>query len=281
MEHHWILLVVSAAFLNALWTAQTKKVLGDLPPYVFTFFFRGLSALFLLPAFAVDIHFHPEHLTPLLIFWLATSVFGCLEVFRITMQSVGVREDFYGTFSVYNTSPLFTLLVAPVVLAEKVNLLLILGVVSIVLGAMLFYRLSRRISLIGLSCAICSGVAAVVSKIAIGASSAYVFCFFGYLLGTSFMPFVPKRLQQIIETEEKQVHLVKILPIAFYSALATLFYFTAMGMAPVTKVNPLVRTNLIFGFFISVFFLHEKEDLFIKGAGALFILLGSLCVVIA
>ncbi len=278
MQHYWILLVLSAAFLNALWVSQSKKVLSGLPPDVFTFMFRGLSALLLLPTFLYDVRHHMSF-DP--VFLAATAMAGFLEVLRITLQSVGVKEDFYGTFSVYNTSPLFTLLLAPAVLSEKINGALIAGVVCIVVGAMTFYRMSRRVSLIGLTCAVCSGVAAVLSKVAIQRSSAYVYCFLAYFIGSSALSVVPHQYRQFHATEGKKLQLIKILPIAFYSTLATLFYYLAIGMAPVTKVNALVRTNLIFGFLLSVFFLKEKEDLVFKAVGALFILAGAWCVVLA
>lgn len=278
MQHYWIFLVLCAAFLNALWVSQSKKVLSELPPDVFTFMFRGLSAVLLLPTFLYDVRFHMSF-DP--VFLAATAAAGFLEVLRITLQSVGVKEDFYGTFSVYNTSPLFTLLLAPAVLSEKISGMLVAGVVCIVIGAMTFYRMSRRVSLIGLTCAVCSGVAAVLSKIAIQRSSAYIYCFLAYFIGSAALSIVPRQYRQFQSTHGKKLQLVKILPIAFYSTLATLFYYLAIGMAPVTKVNPLVRTNLIFGFFLSVFFLKEKEDLAFKAAGTFFILLGALCVAFA
>ncbi len=147
----WILLVLGAAFFNALWVALSKVALKLLPADLFTILFRSLTAVLLFPLFIYRLQ-----VPSTLYFWLAVALAGFFESMSIILQSVGVRRDYYATFSIANISPFFTLLLAPHILQERVSVVLITGVIFICAGVIVFFRLSWHFSLFGLAAAVCS-----------------------------------------------------------------------------------------------------------------------------
>jgi uncharacterized membrane protein len=78
-----------------------------------------------------------------------------------------------------------------------------------------------------------------------------------------------------------QGEMKRILPVAFWSLVATLLFYTALAHAPASKVNPLVRANLLFGFPLSYYLLKEKDDWRSKALGGVLILLGLVLVAIS
>ena len=269
----WLPMVLLAAFCNALWTALSQKQLADLSAYDFTLLLRGLTTLFLLPLFLLDLHW-PLTAT----FWLATLGVGILEMLRISALAIGIRKDYYSTYALYNTSPFFTLLIVPHLLPERITPLLWLGAGLIVAGAVLFYGMGK-LSLPGLFCAVASSLGAVLSKLAISESSAFFFTFAAFVIGLTLMAASGKLIQK------RDLHFLcawpivkKILPLAFYSFIATVSYYSALELAPVSKVQPLVRSNLLFGFLFSYFLLKETEHWRQKIMAGGVILLG--CVII-
>ncbi|MBI5789463.1 MAG: EamA family transporter [Candidatus Schekmanbacteria bacterium] len=251
----WIPMVISAAVLNALWTALSQKHLTDMSSFNFTLLLRGLTTIFFFPFFLLDLKW-PLSLT----FWLAAGGAGLLEVVRIGYLAYGIRSDYYSTYAIYNTAPLFTLMMVPFILPEKISLLLWLGVSCIVIGAFIFYGMGK-LSIPGLICAITSSLSAVLSKIALNESPAIFFIFVSFAIGVFSMLFFARTIQK------RDLHFLwhwpivnKLLPLAFFSALATALYYMALDLAPVSKVQPLVRANLLFGFIFSYFLLKEKDN---------------------
>jgi uncharacterized membrane protein len=74
---------------------------------------------------------------------------------------------------------------------------------------------------------------------------------------------------------------------SFWSALSkrifltSLLFYIALKQAPVSKINPLVRANLLFGFFFSYYLLKEKTGWKSKVLGGGFIFGGLILVAIA
>lgn len=252
----WITLTIFAALFNALWTALSKKQLGELSPYQFTLMFRAITALLLLPPFLCDFKLSTSP-----VFWLAVLGAGALEVIGIYSQSSGVKKDFYSTYSMANTAPLFTLLIAPMVLPEKINFSLFLGAISMVIGGIIFYQINPKISIPGIMRAITAALGGILAKIAIGYSSGLSYPFITFTIGIWFMVLVSPFRQEPIDWNLFRPFTKKLLPLAIYSALATLLYYLAVELAPITRVNPLIRINLFFGFILSFYLLKEKEDI--------------------
>jgi uncharacterized membrane protein len=66
--------------------------------------------------------------------------------------------------------------------------------------------------------------------------------------------------------------------LAVGSALATFCYYSSLYLAPLSRMSPLVRVNLVVGFLLSVFHLGENHDWKGRAFGAILILLGLLLV---
>lgn len=272
----WIILVIFAAFFNALWTALSKRQLGELSPYQFTLMFRAITALLLLPPFLCDFKLSTNP-----IFWLAVLGAGALEVIGIYSQSSGVKKDFYSTYSLSNTAPLFTLLFAPLFLPEKINLVLFIGAISMVIGGVIFYQINPRLSIHGIIRAITTAFGGILAKIAIGFSSGLSYPFITFTIGIWFMVLVSPFRQEPIDWNLFRPFTKKLLPLAIYSAMATLLYYLAVELAPITKVNPLIRMNLFFGFILSYYLLHERGNVKRKIFASILIIIGTVLISIS
>ena len=272
----WIPLTITAAFFNALWTALSKNQLAKFSPYQFTMLFRGLTACWLFPIF---IYTYKSPANP--IFWLLVLGAGILEMIGIYAQAAGIRKDYYSTFSLSNTSPLFTLIIAPQILPEEVNLFLVFGVVFVVSGGFIFYQLQRKLYIYGLIRALTLAISTIMAKIAIGYSSALTYPFLAFMTGALFMIVLNHRQQHPVTRKNINTLLTGLAPIALISAIATVCYYLALEQAAITKVNPLIRTNLIFGFFLSYFFLKERLDIKRKIIASSLILLGAVLITIS
>ena len=272
----WIGMVVVAAFFNALWTALSKPCLEDISPFDFTLLFRSLTALLLFPGFLIFFEIPID-----MVFWLATIGMGTLELVRIAVFSSEIREDYYSTYAIYNAAPFFTVFLAPFFLPEHITYILVLGVLAIVGGAWIFYGI-RRVTIGGIFCAFSSSLGGILSKVALTKSNAYFFAFTAFFIGVIIMGVVGyiKRGFILRRPVGKNVRL-SILKLAFYSFLATTLYYLAMDMAPVTKVNPLVRLNLLFGFILSYYYLNEREFWQRKLAGGILVLIGGVLVALS
>lgn len=71
------------------------------------------------------------------------------------------------------------------------------------------------------------------------------------------------------------------MPIAFWSLVATVLFYISLSHASVSKVNPLVRANLLFGFLFSYYLLKEKKGWKSKALGGGLIFVGLILVAIA
>jgi uncharacterized membrane protein len=86
------------------------------------------------------------------------------------------------------------------------------------------------------------------------------------------------RGENILESSIENLKNRKIMLPAFFSSIATITYFTSLNMAPMTKVAPLMRFNLLFGFLLSYFMLKEVKDWKGKLIGGGLVLLGGVLV---
>lgn len=272
----WILLTISAAFFNALWTALSKRQLGKISPYQFTLIFRTLTTLFLLPVFLYDFKISSNP-----IFWLAILGAGALEMIGIHVQAVGIKKDFYSTYSLANASPFFTLIIAPYLLPEKINLILVFGALFMVSGGIIFYQMNRRFSVYGIIRAVCVALAGILAKIAIEYSSGLTYPFITFSIGICLMILTSPFRQEPINWSLFKPFTKTLLPLAIISAAATLFYYIAIQFAPITRVNPLIRVNLLFGFLLSYFMLKERDHLKRKLLAGILILIGTIFISIS
>lgn len=271
----WFLLTINSAFFNAIWTAFSKYDLQKISPYNFTVGLRIFTALLLFPLMLFFFELPTEP-----VFWIALIFAGVFEAMGIYAQSEGVKRDFYSTYSMANTAPFFTLIFAYFLIHEQINSFVILGSLSIMSGGIIFFRLKGRFLFCGILRAIGSAGVGVFSKIALQYSTPYVYPPMMFFVACFIFYFNPmkdsKEIREVISANRKS-----LLLLALCSAIATFSYYTAIKLAPVTRVNPLMRINLIFGFIIGFYFLKERNDIIWKLIGSGFIFIGTVFITLS
>ncbi len=271
----WLGMAVVAGFFNAFWTALSKKLLQHQSPREFTLVFRALTALFLLlPAFFQWTW--PNSLK----WWSLTFAAGLFEGLRIWMLARGVQKDYYTTYAFYNLTPFFTVLAAPLVLGEAQTGSLVFGGCLIALGAFVFHRLGKW-SWTGLWGAVFSTAGVIFNKLALADAPPLYFAFWSFGIGALVL--IPleamggaKLRVKVMKKEWK-----KMLPVAFLSFVASVLFYIALAHAPASKINPLVRANLLFGFIFSYYLLKERQGWKSKALGGGLIMAGLVLVAFA
>lgn len=272
----WILLIVISAFFNAAWTSLTKNKDKNLSALQFTTLFRLYTIIFLFPFFLMK--FDNKFWGGEFLFY--AFLYALVEGVRTIFIVKGAEKDYYSTFAFVNISPIFTLLFAPVALNEKINMILIFGTVVIITGAFLFYKIGK-FSWWGLSVAFISGMGSLVAKKGVSVSDGISFSIIAFLiLVVNFF-----LIDLLINKKDIIFKLIKksktiFLP-AFFSSLGTAAYFTALETGPISKIAPIQRLNLFFGFFMSYFLLREHESWKTKFVGGMLILIGGVMVYMA
>jgi len=271
----WAVLVCISALCNALWTALSQRRVRQISAISFAIAFRAFTVLFLLPFFIQGFDVPREPL-----FWAATIASGLREAVQVVLLSVGVRRDYYATYSMYNTAPLFIILLAPRLLHEHVGLWLVVGALVIVAGGLVFYRVGG-LSVVGLLCAILSAVGAILNKMALWYSTWLFFPFLQFVVASaSLLPWgVRGRRGEDLRTACRRPG--TLLLMALLSSIAAVTYYCALQYTPATRVAPLWRINLLFAFVISYFLLREKADWQHRLTGGALILAGCILVAIA
>lgn len=272
----WLGMAVAAGFFNAFWTALSKKVLQKQYPREFTLVFRALTALMLLPwAFF-------EWTWPLpLKWWGLTLAAGICEGLRTWMLVRGVKRDYYTTYAFYNLTPFFTVLAAPAILGEPWTGWLVLGGFLIALGAFTFHRMGQW-SWTGISGAVFSTAGVIFSKWALGGSPPLFFAFWSFGIGA----LVPIPLEAVIGGGRLRPSAMRrewrsvVVP-AFLSFIASVLFYVALAHAPASRINPLVRANLLFGFLFSYFLLGERKGWKSKALAGGLIFVGLILVAVA
>jgi transporter family protein len=266
----WILLTLSCGVFNALWTAQIKGKIQGEGAMPFTTAMRwGVGGALLPLAWVTWRPVRPE-------WWLFTVLAGSFECASLWTMSRGVRSDYYATFAISNVSPLFVALVAPFVLGEEIGWMLGAGTALVVLGA-LWMHFRGHWSRWGLASALFTSLTAMSSKVVIGQGSAIAHASLAFSLGALVFQLIGYRHPGMsMRNVSKQILLSRYL--VLLSALATITYYIALQIAPVTKVSPLVRVNLIIAFLLSYYNLRERQDWQGRAFGALLLLSGLILV---
>jgi uncharacterized membrane protein len=265
-------MAVVAGFFNALWTAQSKAVLQKLNPREFTLIFRLATAFLLFLPACLQFKWIPSWE-----WWGLVFLAGLFEGLRTWMLARGVKKDYYTTYAFYNLTPFFTVLAAPLLLKEAQGGALVTGGVLIALGAFAFHSVGGW-SWTGLGGAVFSTAGVIVSKMALEQGAPLYFAFLSFFIGALVLyPLEalggsPLR-RKVMEREWREV-----LQPALWSFIASVLFYVALTYAPASKINPLVRANLLFGFFLSYYMLKERKDWRFKALGGGLILAGLVLV---
>jgi drug/metabolite transporter (DMT)-like permease len=269
----WIALSTGAAFGNALWTALSKPIVQGIPPLRMVLLLRLIQAGMLLAPFLL-IRGLPRSAG----FWLLVAAVGVLQAIRWVTIMHGVRHDYFSTYAMYNTAPLFTILFAPTTLPEHFGLSVWLGVLAIIAGGIVFYGTSR-LSMYGLVGAVLTAAINILSKHGVNQVHPVVFLFFmsaspAVVLGVVYC-FGNRANTPTVRWSHELRQLVAPACIAVVSGI---FFLSALWLDTATRVTAVARVNLIFGFVFSYLMLKEKADWEWKAGGTVLILAGTVAV---
>lgn len=269
----WIVLATGAALGTALWTALSKPIVQDIPPLRMMLIFRSLVSVILLVPFLLIREVPAEAA-----FWALVLAIGLLHGARWVIILHGVKREYFSTYGMYNTAPLFTLLLAPATLPERFGPSVWLGVFAIIGGAALFYRTSR-LSLYGLGGAVLTALINILSKHGVTQAHPVVFLFLMQVSAVAVLALAYAIGGRRISTASGWgPEIRRIAPLTLLSAAAGLCFIHALWLDTATRVTAVVRTNLIFGFVFSYLILKEQSDWQWKLAGALLIVAGTVAV---
>ena len=272
----WIIFILLSALFNALWAALSKRRLGESSSISFSFLFRSFVVLLYLPIFLLDFSMSNRPL-----FWTAVLFSGFLNTLIIIFLFEGVRKDYYSTYSLANASPAFTWVLAISFLKEPIDSSVVMGTALVVMGALMFYR-AKQFSWLGLLCATLIGINSIFNKIGVNLSSPYTFPFLSY----SFTVILLSIFSMAYEQEKKELgNIAKkwkaILPLSLLSFLAMLFGFKALYMVDVSRMAPVARIRLVFGFLLSYYYLRETLNWKYRLLGGIIISAGAALIAMA
>ena len=262
----WAWLTLASALLNALWSSQIKSRVQKEGALTFALSMRWGVALGLLPfAFFALKPFSPR-------WWLLSGVGGSLECLSVWVMTKGIRKDYYSTYALSNTTPLFSAFWAVLFLKETIGPVLGMGVFLVVSGALwLYYR--GHWSWWGLTAAFIGSVSGLLSKMALPESGYLVFSSISFMLGALVLTVVGMNQGHTsVKSVAKNVWVNKGLIV--FSAVSTVVFYAALEIAPLSRVSTLVRANLIVGFLLSYFHLGETHGWRARGFGAILLLVG-------
>ena len=269
----WVLFILASSLFNASWGALGKGRLGELSSIPFSFLFRGFVLLFYLPLFLLNFR---TPVPPL--FWVAALCSGLINAVMTMLLFEGIRKDFYSTYSLRHTTPIFTWILATIFLGETSNVYVISGILLTAIGSLLFYG-TKEFSWYGLSCALLSGAESIFDKIGVDLSSPYTYPFVCYIITvlTLGILILSRGVERVgfVETASKWK---SILPLSCLSFLAILTGFVALKMAPVSWVVPAGRIRVLFGFGLSYFCLREREGWRLRLLAGSIIVAGTLLI---
>ena len=214
-------------------------------------------------------------------FWGLCFAISALECFRMVCLSHGIRKDFYATYSLFNMAPLFVLLLAPRLLGETPTLPLIAGVICVCLGGFVFYH-SGKFQLAGLMAAMIQAFSLTLAEKALNLSSPGYFMF--QVFGISTLMLITVEVLRGRAREGVRLYRqlsLRFVPLTFMNLMALVPFLYALDLTSAMNFAVLFRTNLIFGFLLSVVWLREYDGWRWKLGGALLILTGSLFTIIA
>jgi len=269
----WIFLTLTCAFAQALWMALSKRRLQTLSSARFILFLRAPVALLMIPIFIL--HEPPAAGTK---FWLVAVITSALECVRLVAFARATRRDYYSTYALLGTSPLFVLLLAPHMIGERLTIYVVFGAILVVMGGFVFYH-AGKFQLVALGAAVTQGVVTTFCKLGVGLGGPIYFMAALYTISPlMLLVFDANRSSLGAVARSFRQEAKKTLPISAVNLISIVTFMFALHLAPVTRFAVLFRTCLVFGFILSLVLLKEYSGWRWKVAGAALILAGSILV---
>lgn len=269
----WALYALGSGVFNALWTARIKPKVQKEGALPFTASVRWGVVLLLLPL--ALLHWQPVSHQ----WWLFTLASGILESLSVWTLAKGARKDYYSSYALSNITPLFLFFAAHYYLGEAITVPLGIGIGLVVAGVFwLYYR--GHWSWWGFLTAVVGTFCSLLSKKVIGQADPIAHACVSFTMGALFCTLFSIRESPVNGLSKIVRNVWTHRYLAVGSALATWFFYMALFLAPLNRMSPLVRINMVVGFFLSVFYLKESQDWKGRGFGAILILLGLVLVLL-
>ena len=266
----WVWLTLGSGIFNALWTSRVKMKVNRQGGLPFTLSMRWGVGLCLLPLALWTWKPVPAG------WWIYTIFAGLLECLSLWAMARGMARDYYATYALSNTTPFFVAMGAVAFLHETLTPTVSFGILLVVAGALwLYYR--GHWSWWGLGAALLGTGSSLCSKEVIGLGSASAHSGLAFGLGALLLTPIahgstPADWKTLARNTWENRFLI------LFSSTATLLFYYALPLAPLSQVSPLVRINLVIGFLLSYFHLGETQTWKSRAFGAVLILAGIVLV---
>ena len=278
----WVLLSILAGFGDALRDTASKRSPDSIPPILISWSYSLLTIPFVLPLLIQEI---PAQLP--LNFWLLLSTICALHVLGglVLVKSLN-SSDFSIAIPLTAFSPVFLLLLGPIISGDSVSLIGAFGAGLVVCGSYLLNISRIKAGLLAPLKALVSQPGArgmfflsflwsVTSSIDRLAMRSYPLTFWApaqiILLALFFLPIVI--FQGHLKTLFKRKTLLTLLPIGACNALSFIPYLFCLQIAPAQYVICVKRTSILFSLLLgrAVF---KEDSLGERALGATLMFLG-------
>lgn len=284
----WIPFALLCSLFNALQGAQGKRILGRVDPYVVTWAMFAYALPFMLLALWVD---GLPRVQPS--FWPALAVTLGVNLLAITLYVKAIQlSPLSLTFPFLAFTPIFLLLTGFIALGELPDLLGVVGILLVGVGAYVLNldKLKEGLlapvrniarepgSLLMLIVAALWSVSAVADKVALLSSSPFFFlAVFHILFPVLYLPVLRVRARghgrQILGEAPA------LLAFAFLGALMILFQMSAVRLTLVSYVIAIKRAGMVFSILLGYFFFREGH-LKVRLTAAALMVVGVCCILL-
>ncbi len=268
----WVIYALGSGIFNALWTSQIKSKVQQEGALPFTASIRWGVVVILAPIAILN-------WIPVSIKWWACTVFsGIFESLGIWTLARGAKINYYSSYALSNLTPIFVFFLGYRFLNEKVDVALGVGAALVGFGALwLYYR--GHWSWWGFLASVIGAFSSLSSKLVIDQADPIQHACLSFLVGAIFCTGFSVGSHPINSIRRITANIWAYRYLNIGSALATYCFYLALFLAPLSRMSPLVRINMVAAFLLSVFHLKERHDWKGRGLGALLILFGILLVI--
>jgi drug/metabolite transporter (DMT)-like permease len=249
-----------------------------------SFSVTALSILVGIPFFALAVTIAGDWDQVLIVSWRALALLGLAGIIHFifgrllgysSYRLIGANK----ATPYISTSPFYTLLFSFLFLGESITVFIIAGVLCMFLGAALtssekkttsgkkqgkFPNIETKGILLALGAALCWGITPILIKPGVEemgspiAASFITYCAAGVvMLGLLMRP----SLRQQVTRQPLMKSLAPMVLAALFTAAGQLLMFTALVNSPASVVSPLMSTQVIFIFFLSLL-VNRKMEIF-------------------
>lgn len=283
----WLLYSFLSASFKAGTDALGKFGMKKVDEYVMAWSYRSFALLFLLPAlFFINIPTLGKQ------FWIALLTSGIIVSFGTILYMRAIKvSDLSITIPMLSFTPLFLLVVSPIITGEFPNYIGLLGVLSVIVGSYVLNikqkdkgylapfkaLLKEKGTRIMLFVAFLWSLGANLDKIGIQNSSP-IFWTIAVSTIISLMLFVIMYLQSPTQPKRQISKSLKYLVlIGLFGALSLSFQMLAFKLNLIVYVISIKRISIIIGILFGYLFFKEK-NIKERFAGALIMLIGILLI---